>query len=70
MTNGNNLTLAVVLKRVANGNCPDGKHFVVHYDNPVTIAAVKALGLEVIEVDTSEFLKSGGSVFCMTMMLP
>ena len=53
-----------------NGNCPDGKHFVVHYDNPVTIAAVKALGLEVIEVDTSEFLKSGGSVFCMTMMLP
>jgi len=53
-----------------NGNCPDSKHFVVHYDNPVTIAAVKRLGIEVIEVDTSEFLKSGGSVFCMTMMLP
>jgi len=54
----------------ANGNCPDGKHFVVHHDNPHTIAAVRDLGLEVITVDTSEFLKSGGSVFCMTLMLP
>ncbi len=54
----------------ANGNCPDGKHFIVHPGNTETTAAVRALGLEVIEVDTSEFLKSGGSVFCMTMMLP
>lgn len=54
----------------ANGNCPDGKHFVVHPGNTETRAAVQALGIEVIEVDTSEFMKSGGSVFCMTMMLP
>jgi N-dimethylarginine dimethylaminohydrolase len=54
----------------ANGNCPDGKHFVVHPGNRITREAVSALGIEVFEVDTSEFLKSGGSVFCMTMMLP
>lgn len=54
----------------ANGNCPDGRHFVVHPGNTVTCEAVRARGIEVIEVDTSEFLKSGGSVFCMTMMLP
>lgn len=30
---------------------------------------LRALGYEVIEVDTSEFMKSGGSVFCMKMYL-
>ena len=52
----------------ANGNCPDGEHFVVHHGNPQTRRNVEALGIEVIELDTSEFIKSGGSVFCMSMM--
>jgi len=30
---------------------------------------LRALGYEVLEVDTSEFMKSGGSVFCMKMYL-
>ena len=58
------------LNFVANGHCPDGKNFIVQKGSPITIAAVKELGFQVIEVDTSEFMKSGGSVFCMKMVLP
>lgn len=52
-----------------NGHCPDGRHFVVHHEAVRTAALVRAAGFEVIEVDTSEFLKSGGSVQCMKLML-
>ena len=30
---------------------------------------MRAMGLDVIEVDTSEFVKSGGSVYCMKQYL-
>jgi len=53
-----------------NGHCPDGRHFIVQAGNPRTAAVAAGLGLEVIEVETGEFLKSGGSVFCMKLMLP
>ncbi len=53
-----------------NGHCPDGQHFIVHRGAPRTVAAVRKLGLTPIEVDTSEFLKSGGSVYCMKLMVP
>jgi N-dimethylarginine dimethylaminohydrolase len=33
------------------------------------IAQLKEYGFEVIEADTSEYIKSGGSIFCMKMML-
>ncbi len=36
---------------------------------PVTAATLKEQGFEVVETDTSEFMKSGGSVFCMKMMI-
>ncbi|MEZ4236669.1 MAG: arginine deiminase-related protein [Myxococcota bacterium] len=52
-----------------NGHCPDGKHFVVQRGAVRTVALVREAGFEVIEVDTSEFLKSGGSVQCMKLML-
>ena len=55
---------------VTNGHSPDGKHFIVHQGNMETTQQLQALGIQVIEVDTSQFLKSGGSVFCMKMMLP
>ena len=55
---------------VTNGHSPDGKHFIVHKGNALTAAALTNIGITVLEVDTSEFLKSGGSVFCMKMMLP
>ena len=53
-----------------NGHCPDERHFLVQSGCRRTIGVVRELGLNVIELDTSEFLKSGGSVFCMKLMLP
>ena len=55
---------------VTNGHSPDGKHFIVHNGNTETVNHLQNLGITVIEVNTSEFMKSGGSVFCMKMMLP
>lgn len=53
-----------------NGHCPDGQHFIVQRGATETVAAVESLGLTVIEVETGEFLKSGGSVYCMKLMVP
>lgn len=53
----------------ANGHCPDGKHFIVDRGAQRTAALVREAGFEVIEVDTSEFRKSGGSVQCLKLML-
>lgn len=55
---------------VTNGFCPDGQHFVVQQGNTVTKHRLESDGFTVVEVDTSEFMKSGGSVFCMKMYLP
>lgn len=55
---------------VTNGHSPNGTHFIVHNGNSITVSKLKEIGIEVIEIDTSQFLKSGGSVFCMKMMLP
>ena len=55
---------------VTNGHSPDGKHFIVHKGNQQTKAILQSTGLRVLELDTGEFMKSGGSVFCMKMMLP
>ncbi|MCK6526893.1 amidinotransferase [Myxococcota bacterium] len=52
----------------ANGHCPDGRHFVVQAGSVVTRERVQRAGFEVLEVDTSEFLKSGGSVYCLKTM--
>jgi cyclic dehypoxanthinyl futalosine synthase len=53
-----------------NANAPDGKHVLIEARCARTMRAIRGAGFEVIPIDTSEFLKSGGSVFCMTMMLP
>lgn len=52
-----------------NGHCPDGEHFVVQRGATITNQRVAEAGFEVVEVDTSEFLKSGGSVQCLKLML-
>jgi N-dimethylarginine dimethylaminohydrolase len=46
-----------------------GKHVVIQAGNFKTIAALQNLGYTVHDVDTSEYIKSGGSVFCMKMYL-
>jgi arginine dihydrolase len=46
-----------------------GKYVVIQSGAPKACSQLRRLGFQVIEVDTSEFLKSGGSVFCMKMYL-
>lgn len=50
-----------------NATAIGGKHIVIQRGNSRTMAALTELGYEVHEVETSEYLKSGGSVFCMKM---
>lgn len=54
----------------ANGHCPDGRNVLLEARAPRTAKLVRSLGFEVHLLETSEFRKSGGSIFCMKMMLP
>ena len=47
-----------------NAFCVDGKNVVLHRGAENFVAELKKRNFKVHEVDTSEFLKSGGSVFC------
>ena len=42
-----------------------GRHFFVQANSPVSRSVAAARGFTVVEVETSEFLKSGGSVTCL-----
>jgi len=54
--------------RLACNACgPDGRHVLLPAGAPITAKRLRAEGFEVIEVDTEEFLKAGGSVFCMKL---
>jgi len=46
-----------------------GRHVIMHPGATQTVSRLRAQGLDVIEVDTSEYMKSGGSVFCLKMMI-
>jgi len=46
-----------------------GTHVVMQRGAERAASRLRALGYEVVEVDTSEFLKSGGSVFCLKQSL-
>lgn len=50
-----------------NATAIGGKHVVIQRGNSQTVAALRAHEFVVHEVETGEFLKSGGSVFCMKM---
>lgn len=52
----------------ANLCCVNGTDIIIQKDNPQTCAEAKKHGLKIHEVDTSEFIKSGGSVFCMKQL--
>ena len=49
--------------------CPDGKNIIMHPPGEKLKRDIESYGFNVIEVDTSEFIKSGGSVFCMKLAL-
>jgi len=53
-----------------NAHCPDGKHVILQKGSTATVAELKKRGFAPIEVDTGEFIKSGGSVFCLKLELP
>ncbi len=52
---------------LANCFCPNGTDVVVQKGAPLFVEQLKKVGLNVHELDTGEFLKGGGSVFCMKM---
>jgi N-dimethylarginine dimethylaminohydrolase len=51
-----------------NAHCPDRKHVLIQQGCVQTNRMLAEHGFEVIELDSSEFLKSGGSIFCMKLM--
>ena len=55
------------MNMACNAHSPDGHHVILQAGSPAAEAALEAAGLTVIAVETSEFLKSGGSVFCMKL---
>ena len=48
-----------------NCHCPDGKNILVEKNAVITNQLCMDLGLKVFPIDTSEYLKSGGSIFCL-----
>lgn len=50
-----------------NATSIGGRGVVIQRGNRKTVAALNRLGYQVLEVETSEYLKSGGSVFCLKM---
>lgn len=53
---------------VINNKEKNTKVAVIQEKNPVTVKVLTDHGYTVIETNTSEYMKSGGSVFCMKMM--
>ncbi len=51
-----------------NAHCPDGEHVLIQKGCERTNELLRAGGYTVVELETDEFLKSGGSVFCMKLM--
>ena len=51
-----------------NAHSPDGEHVFIQRGCTETVAQLRDAGYTPVEVETGEFLKSGGSVFCMKLM--
>ncbi len=49
--------------------CPNGKDIIIQQGAKKTNERLKAEGFRIHEVDTSEYIKSGGSVFCMKLLI-
>jgi N-dimethylarginine dimethylaminohydrolase len=50
-----------------NAWSPDGERVLLQRGASRTLRRLRAAGFECVELDTDEFLKSGGSVFCMKL---
>ncbi|MFM7468800.1 MAG: dimethylarginine dimethylaminohydrolase family protein [Vampirovibrionales bacterium] len=52
-----------------NAHCPDGQHVILQEGNTITETMLKQRGFIPVPVNTSEYVLSGGSVFCMKVAL-
>jgi N-dimethylarginine dimethylaminohydrolase len=52
-----------------NAHAVDGRTVFMQRGATGVVTRLRAEGFDVVEVETDEFLKSGGSVFCMKMMI-
>jgi N-dimethylarginine dimethylaminohydrolase len=53
-----------------NAHCPDQQHVILQKGSAATCKVLRSYGFTPIEVETDEFIKSGGSVFCLKMQSP
>lgn len=53
-----------------NAHCPDARHVLIQQGSSETVAWLQQAGFVPLELDTGEFMKSGGSVFCLKQELP
>ena len=51
-----------------NAHSPDGRHVLIQRGCAETAGRLREAGFEPVEMETGEFLKAGGSVFCMKQM--
>lgn len=63
------LPLSESLNFAGNAHCPDGQHVLIDAACTQSCAALSQAGFTPIPLDTSEFRKSGGSVFCLKLAL-
>jgi len=59
------VSLDEAMRFAANAHCPDGRHVLLQRGCPRTEAWLTSQDFIPIPVETGEFLKSGGSVFCL-----
>lgn len=57
------------MRFAGNAHCPDGKHVLIDSACTQTCSLLEDRGYRAVPVDTSEFRKSGGSVFCLKLAL-
>ncbi|MFC7203990.1 dimethylarginine dimethylaminohydrolase family protein [Haloferax namakaokahaiae] len=57
-------------RMAGNAYCPDGENVIIDEEAVETIRKLEEFGFTVHPVDTSEFRKSGGSVYCMKLQVP
>jgi N-dimethylarginine dimethylaminohydrolase len=63
------LPLRESLNFAGNAHCPDGQHVLIDAACTESCAILSQAGYTPIPLDTSEFRKSGGSVFCLKLAL-
>ncbi|NRA65623.1 MAG: amidinotransferase [Pseudobacteriovorax sp.] len=51
-----------------NAHCPDGKHVLIQKGNRQCLAQLNERGFIPIELNTDQFILSGGSVFCLKLV--